>query len=480
MIISDINLLNELIATSRNSNHHLFHDYNDPEIDKHFTSSPPITDDLFFLAENDHNIKNKSKSPRKSVHANVDTINERKPLSSSTNSIPISNSKHFISMPVPSKPVTVTKSGLSQALTTTNSSSSGISSSASSGGVEQGKLKLTMYLPDCNPMSVMVNENDTFDSILKKSLRTHRDEKRQPILQYAQPEIYEIRMHEGDGEPDRDFAALDRQKALKQFNEKEFCLCLREGAAGRSSVGGRSSMGGAGSADSSMVTVIIPNVGQVTVPFEEGAVLRDLLTMVAEDLSASGHKLRLHTDEFVFVIPAEDLAAGKLMSSYLPLDTMIAPLPTRRFELQKRIFADGVRTVRHIASKASTQRLDTNPNSVIYTDASASVYQEWNIIKKNKWGNKQERILGIDGKRVYNARRGERRVVGGGVARAQRDLNSVRKFELVESDVEKKSFRITWEEDGKTEPHDIEYICESSKDCSEILGKLSYLRSRKI
>ena len=32
-----------------------------------------------------------------------------------------------------------------------------------------------------------------------------------------------------------------------------------------------------------------------------------------------------------------------------------------------------------------------------------SVLQQWNAVKKNKLGSRQERIIGIDGKCIYNS-----------------------------------------------------------------------------
>jgi hypothetical protein len=141
------------------------------------------------------------------------------------------------------------------------------------------------------------------------------------------------------------------------------------------------------------------------------------------------------------------------------------------------MFADSIRTVR-IATQKNVQKLDGG--ELQYTDTLANVYQEWNIVKKNKFGRKQERIIGIDGKNVYNAKRGDKRGIGPGsnVARAQRELSSIRKVEVIDSD--KKAFRITWEEDGKGELlHDIEYYCESAKDCAEIIAKLTFLIYKK-
>jgi hypothetical protein len=40
------------------------------------------------------------------------------------------------------------------------------------------------------------------------------------------------------------------------------------------------------------------------------------------------------------------------------------------------------------------------------------VNQEWNIVKKNKFGRRQERVMGVDGKKIYNAKKEGRNNTG--------------------------------------------------------------------
>lgn len=109
--------------------------------------------------------------------------------------------------------------------------------------------------------------------------------------------------------------------------------------------------------------------------------------------------------------------------------------------------------------------------SIVYTDTTANVYQEWHIVKKNKYGRKQERIIGIDGMRVYNSKRDKYSRNPTGVQRAQRDISSIKKIETVSGD--RKSFRISWLQ-GR-ELVEIEYTCSSDRDCSEICAKINFL-----
>lgn len=109
------------------------------------------------------------------------------------------------------------------------------------------------------------------------------------------------------------------------------------------------------------------------------------------------------------------------------------------------------------------------------TDTTASAYQEWNITKRNRYGIKQERVIGLDGKKVYNSRRDKSSRSGQGVHRAQRNVSSIRKVEILEYD--KKILRITWEDER--EVYDVEYACETKRDCVEIAAKIIYLIAPK-
>ena len=85
----------------------------------------------------------------------------------------------------------------------------------------------------------------------------------------------------------------------------------------------------------------------------------------------------------------------------------------------------------------------------------------------------QERTLGIDGSKIYNSKEdgsSSRNVVH----RAQRDISTVRRVSTLHDD--SRAFRITYDDEG--EVSDIEYFCDSARDCAEIVAKLKYLISK--
>lgn len=130
----------------------------------------------------------------------------------------------------------------------------------------------------------------------------------------------------------------------------------------------------------------------------------------------------------------------------------------------------------HHAKKKSTADHDR----ILFTDASANAYQEWNVVKKNKFGRRQDRVFGVDGKKVYNAKRGQSVRSGAagssGVQRAERPIKSIVNIDVLHNDP--KTFRITWMDDRDL--YNIEYTCESTRDCYEIVQKIKYILRRNL
>lgn len=113
----------------------------------------------------------------------------------------------------------------------------------------------------------------------------------------------------------------------------------------------------------------------------------------------------------------------------------------------------------------------------MFTETMANAYQEWNVVKKNKFGRKQERVFGVDGKKIYNSKRGQ--LKGGnqtGVQRAERSIATIVKMEILPLDP--KTFRITWMDDRDV--YNIEYTCETDRECSEIVTKINYTREKPV
>jgi len=137
-----------------------------------------------------------------------------------------------------------------------------------------------------------------------------------------------------------------------------------------------------------------------------------------------------------------------------------------------RAYVDQVHLVKPRKGYLPLDTTKSDSQSIPYNLTTATALQEWNIVKKNRMGRRQERVMGIDGKYVYNGKKGQYSgSSGGGVYRPKREISTIRNIDVSEKDA--KSFKITWIE--KREQYDYEYSCESAKDCSDIVSKLKYL-----
>lgn len=359
-----------------------------------------------------------------------------------------------------------------------------------------GGLKLTIFLPDTNPLVLHVEETSTYEQVIAKVLAVHRDKGIKPPLRYDSPGEYELYLNEGDGIPDRDFVFRKTQK-ISENKVDEYCLCEADEdaapspatmsmsfSANRGSTmrydttsrgGGMSPLQGM---DTLFVTVLITtsNRGEsitVKLPYDDGTTMRHLLLDIADKKKVS---IRLYTDEFSFVVSAEDQARLKLISPIVDLSTLVSTVCECKFELQKRAFEDSARVhSRTLASKNSSSVAENlgETNAVLYNETTAVMLQQWNVVKKNKLGSRQERIIGIDGKCIYNSKRDQR--PGMGVKVPSRDIALVQSIEVLDDNL---TFKINWKED-KIPVYSIEYCCQNERDCAEIQGKINYILIRR-
>jgi hypothetical protein len=154
-------------------------------------------------------------------------------------------------------------------------------------------------------MNIGMDDKLTVKDAIVVILEEHQRLKLSPPLDYrGGKDKYELRLDEGDGEPDYDIS-IEQNKKLKDLNEGTFCLCDKadfgsdiddddDFTQGSKSVflkpsvmnGGlkrrQSSMRGDIPADT--VSILIPNREPVQLPYTEETTLRDLLVPLAEQV----------------------------------------------------------------------------------------------------------------------------------------------------------------------------------------------------
>ena len=578
MIFDDLLTVNTIIGLSLTDKK--LRDDPDPEVERFFNSSPPLLDQCmtYELAR----VTGKKNNSKDDIAASVDdeTVEEEAEEKKAEDRTAIVRRRLaaiprddcFAPVPIPGMQSGKKTSALTELLTTNAPNTS----------------ELIIYLPSGASMSLYVGDSSNFEDIKSQILKEHEQQKLQPPLHYHAPDCYEIRMHEGDGEPDMDFPPMGKKTLAQMKVENEYCLCEVEGknipppppgtspvstvnhqyhpppppsgpgslirrsssrgnappvpydpnaamtlqVAGPESsvVSSYNSSGISASIDGSndirsnndsshfgirtlnrqgsfmqhdplTMTIIIGEIHE-TLEVYSSMTLRDLLPEINKK-----NKLRLFSDEFAFAIPEEDQVRMKIMSPITDLRVNVHSLGVQVLELQKRQYVDStvikpsssqqkspvppqINTQHHLTNanvanlsnsnnnrkgekevliRGVNQHNDHRPPPIMITNTTGGMYQEWTVVKKNKYGIRQDRIFGVDAHKVYN----KNTKVSGSVHRAERLIADIRKIEMLDND--RRTFRILWADDRDV--YDIEYTCGNIDDCSQIVAKLLFLVS---
>jgi hypothetical protein len=207
--------------------------------------------------------------------------------------------------------------------------------------------------------------------------------------------------------------------------------------------------------------------------------LRDLLPLIAQK-----HKLAIFTEFYSFLISSEDQTRLRLMSNVVDNDKLIVDVGTKKFSLHKRVFQDNPKMSgikRHPSRgdngmapgiNAGMPQGGAGQNAPFHNQPVSTTYQEWNVLKKNNLGRKQERVLGLDAIKIYNFKRGEKRGKSD-VRVPDRDISTI--LSVISLGADSTGFKIQFSDDRV---HDIEYSCTSIAEKNEILAKLNFIMAQ--
>ena len=91
------------------------------------------------------------------------------------------------------------------------------------------------------------------------------------------------------------------------------------------------------------------------------------------------------------------------MDSALSMDTVLKDLKNLELDLLFKKFPDAPDSTTHDTSETKEDiNEDENGREYIFNEISAGKLQEFEVVKINKYKNKQERVLGIDMYNIYN------------------------------------------------------------------------------
>jgi hypothetical protein len=323
---------------------------------------------------------------------------------------------------------------------------------ATNGSYINDATPLVIYLPDRSPMSMIADSSITFDELIRQILSTHKQLGKLPSLEYSSPERYEIRLHDIDGEPDE--GEIMGNKSIKSMGDNEFCLINK--------VGYRESTSKL-CIEKNIITIHIQGRNLIQLDVDDATTFMDLLPRISEKC-----KLNLFTNEFVFSITKVDQDRLSLLPIAIDINSNVINLGIKNFELEKKIYKDEPSShlsKRHVTSVVSEK---TNEKD-LYTVKSAQEREFFYVIKKNKYGAKQKRVMGIDGNYIYNF--STTNSSHGLSPRNKRLISTVKSVDPLGD----KSFKITAHNPEKGEYQEIEYICDNERECILIMDKLKVL-----
>jgi hypothetical protein len=152
---------------------------------------------------------------------------------------------------------------------------------------------VTIYLPNGDTLDIAVNPSMKVIDIIKKVLAVHRSENILPPLS-PHPDVYQLRIHDMDGEPDEDFPPLDPSRHLDSYGVQlsEYCLCQTGGHVHESTEALSTDESKAEPASVEIRIKFDDHDGVFKVKVKETALLHDLLP-----LSRTIIRLSLHTEQ---------------------------------------------------------------------------------------------------------------------------------------------------------------------------------------
>ena len=268
------------------------------------------------------------------------------------------------------------------------------------------------------------------------------------------PQNFELRMCDDDDDsPDFDIPALERSRDISMFNVDcvALCPCKNSGVASRvASV----SVANATIRNQSMTDLIgavrvnIPaENASFIIPFEDEMLLCDVLAKISNK-----RKIPMAMDSYSFHVNEND--------SELSMATLVDSLGVEELILQPK--------------------LKQNPSlSLPGLDLKMMGYVEYLVKKTNKYGKRQDRVLGIDGDRIYN-----KLPEGGGFMRFLSVKNESRPMSTV---VEAKfvkiqgpcAFQIIFHHDDSNLMIAVDYEAKSPQECVEIVDRITYIVTKR-
>lgn len=269
-------------------------------------------------------------------------------------------------------------------------------------------IQLKVYLfGGLENLIISIPKNATVENLITKVISTfmrspsHRENQ---LPHGPAPDAYEIWLVDDVSFlPETDFT-VDKSMKVRDLGVDALAFCAVSGYSGEPRV-----------SVSQKYMRRVSEIGQciaLKIHFEENSTivraepnesLRDILNKLGQKFSEVSY---FHPDEYEFKIEVDLEDAIQQEECGVDLDLQIQALGTTELKLCKKVYADTpvgrtlIKKEMPIVKEGEDMKYD--PLRFHMTKAQACAYQEYPIIKVNRRGKRQKRILGIDQIRLYN------------------------------------------------------------------------------
>eukprot|EP00698_Gefionella_okellyi_P016283 TRINITY_DN4655_c0_g1_i1.p1 TRINITY_DN4655_c0_g1~~TRINITY_DN4655_c0_g1_i1.p1 ORF type:complete len:506 (-),score=86.49 TRINITY_DN4655_c0_g1_i1:10-1461(-) len=338
------------------------------------------------------------------------------------------------------------------------------------------------------PMKIGLPSDVSMGAAVGRVLEMYRTEGRTPVLE-NDPTVYLLRIAEDDGSPDTDLPVPDRSLALAKFG-KVFVLCpVPARARGdsvlaipRSASGGTSpsptfrarsrsdvptvidleAVGRPGVLESNslrgnfFVQLLLPQNATAMMHAPPDMLVRDLLAIFAarRGINPEQYAVRLPTSETQLPRDVTVLGVGADQLVVVPLPSALphdfsAPLDV-------------------------SQPSEADQQPLILSELAAGAYREFPVIKTNKYGVQQERIMGIDHDYVHNKLPSRQQSGFLGGRKTKKESRAIADITRLAPMQDKPNALVIEWKDG-SERIAYTYQCRTKQDAGEILARLKFL-----
>lgn len=259
-----------------------------------------------------------------------------------------------------------------------------------------------------NSLTVTVKKSVTIEQAIPKIMSAYLRsdfQNTRPLRYPSHPEGYEIWMVEDNSYlPETDFT-VDRSMKLRNLQVESLAFCEKEDFDPPEAPRQSQMLETVSEISNGIALRVLFNDSWTVLSLEKDFTLREVLSLIEKKFPDLGY---LKPDNFEFRINVKlDDEIQQIEECVLDMNLPVSALGTNEVKLSRRPYIDEpvqqiAESRRRDARLPSDDEVKFDPQRFHMTKAQACAYKEYEVIKVNRRGKRQRRVVGIDQLRIYN------------------------------------------------------------------------------